>query len=295
MCTKCTLVQCTVYSVQVAQNCASANRPKIGSKRPKIGLIPKKGGSYPQKILLTNILVTEMSNNKTKSDPIRLGDAIGQVPVQIPGEQLARSSFDEAWGKWDRIGATYTHHIYQPGKQYPMPGYSKPKGRKEKDDKAEVLKDVITRLHRKGYLREGYRLEFYQNFSIHDRDSVRICTLFPTRFEVEPELQQCAWLIQFLNDFYESLNPSNYAPPIWGSHVSSPTASQAIGQGKYAPPISQGATRQPRAKDELDSSLVFNTSAELTDYVEQKTREGVPPGRIGPYYRMMKERIYSRQ
>ena len=210
--------------------------------------------------------------------------SIGQVTNQafnpetrpttpIP-EEGNTSTFIQNFGKFERPGSTYMWKIFRPGREKLM-GYSKPAGNSEKANKQELLLDIIRRLSHKNYIREGIRVEFYRNFSEDDNDSVKLMTLYGTRFLPESIVLTEAWLMKYLKNLY---NPVVYN---YGNEMF-PTG------GKSTPPegtaLIPDVTKQAPAKDPFDPTRTFKNEDALMNYAEKLLREGHPHGRVTAFY-----------
>ena len=212
--------------------------------------------------------------------------SIGQVSTQVFNpetrpttaipEEGNNSTFKKNFGKFERPGATYSWNIYRPGREK-LVGYSKPAGMAEKTNKQELLLDIIRRLGQRDYIREGMRIEFFRCVSDDDNDSVKLMTLFGTRFIAESIILTEAWLIKFLKNFY---NPIVYDYATSGGLF--PTG------GKPAPPegmaIIPDASKQAPAKDPFDPSRKFKNEEALMAYMEKLLRDGHPHGRVSAWY-----------
>jgi len=206
-----------------------------------------------------------------------------QPTTPIPTDRNS-STFTRNFGKLERIGSTFSWKIFRPGREKLL-GYSKPKEMAEKANKQELLMDCIRRLANKGYIKEGLRVEFYRNFSDDDNDSVKLMTLYGTRFIPEPVVITQEWLMKFLKNLY---NPVVYN---YGNELF-PTG------GKPAPPegtaIIPDSAKQAPAKDPFDLSRTFKTEDALHKYVEKLIREGHPNGRVEDYYRQKIQSFHTR-
>lgn len=194
-----------------------------------------------------------------------------QPTTQLPAEG-ASGTFYQNFGKFERPGSTFSWKIFRPGREK-LVGYSKPRGMAEKANKQELLLDCIRRLANRDYIREGLRVEFYRNFSDDDNDSVKLMTMYGSRFVAEPPILQQAWLIKFLSNFYNPIVYNYNAGELF------PTGGQSTPpEGKVLVPDGSGA------KDPFDLSRRFKTSDSLLQYIEQLTLAGHPHGRITAFY-----------
>lgn len=209
-------------------------------------------------------------------------EATGQLRVEskLP-ERAAPSVYTQNFGKFERLGATYTHLIKVP-RIGETKGHSKPMNQPEPDDKQKLLKDIVSRLARssKGYLKPGNSIAFYHNRSNFDRDSVKLFTLFADRYEPDPHILTWHWLIQFLEFFYTPTTVS-YVQDLSGN----------------APPVPQAApsqvsTRQPstQQKNTLSMNMRFNSMAELKQYTEALIADGHAVGQVGDWMVKMLEK-----
>lgn len=142
-------------------------------------------------------------------DPLSIGQiaqsfsAHAQRAGQTPP---AQGAYTDNFGKFVRQGATYTHVIrLADSRKTTLVGYSRPRGGREKDDKVVLLQDIIRRLlaSPKAYLQAGASIEFYNNLSDDDRDSLWIFTLHHSRAEPSHYAIQLPWLIAYLEDLYK--------------------------------------------------------------------------------------------
>lgn len=227
-----------------------------------------------------------------------IGSAINQVMQQPPAfdpevspttSQPAdgnTSTFIQNFGKFERAGATYSWKIGRP-RLSKMVGHSKPVGQMEKANKQELLLDIIRRLAKKGYLRDGSRIEFYRNFTDDDNDSVKLMTLYDRRFIPEPIIITEAWLMKFLKNLY---NPVVYD---YGGGELFPTG------GKAAPPdgmvIIPDRSKQGPMLEAFDLERKFKSEDALHDYILKLGRDGHPNDRIQDYYRKMIQYFHPRR
>jgi hypothetical protein len=151
----------------------------------------------------------------------------------------------------------------------------------EKANKQELLLDCIRRLKNK-YIVEGYKIEFYRNFSDDDNDSVKLMTLHGNRFIPEYVVITEAWLMKFLKDLY---NPIVYN---YGNEMF-PTG------GKSAPPdgmaLIPDRAKQGVTKDPFDLTRKFKGFDDLGRYTEKLLREGHAHGVVSDFYRKIAEQL----
>ena len=193
--------------------------------------------------------------------------------TQLP-EDGRDGTFFRNFGKFERHGSTYMWKIYRPRLQT-LVGYSKPRDMAEKANKQELLLDIIRRLA-KGYIRDGFRIEMYRNYSPSDDDSVKFLTLYGSRFIPEPVVIDQTWLMKFLKNLY---NPVVYN---YGTEMFPTGGKPAPAEGKSLIPE---PAKIPLSNDPFDLNRGFKSSEELLDYVDKLDREGHPKGRISDYYR----------
>ncbi|WP_288424246.1 hypothetical protein [uncultured Spirosoma sp.] len=190
------------------------------------------------------------------------------------------STFVRNFGKFERPGSTFSWKIFRPGREK-LIGYSKPRDMAEKANKQELLLDCIRRLANNNYIREGLRVEFYRNFSDDDNDSVKLVTMYGSRFIPETAILEQAWLIKFLKNFY---NPVVHS---YGSELF-PTG------GQPAPPTGKVLVPDNVHKDPFDPERRFKTEDALMNYIEKLQREGHPKGRIEDYFRQKIKHFHTR-
>jgi hypothetical protein len=199
--------------------------------------------------------------------------------TELPSEGNT-STFIKNFGKFQRAGSTYSWKIYRPRLQT-LYGYSKPFDMAEKANKQELLLDCIRRLKNK-YIVEGYKIEFYRNFSDDDNDSVKLMTLHGNRFIPEYVVITEAWLMKFLKDLY---NPIVYN---YGNEMF-PTG------GKSAPPdgmaLIPDRAKQGVTKDPFDLTRKFKGFDDLGRYTEKLLREGHAHGVVSDFYRKIAEQL----
>jgi hypothetical protein len=224
---------------------------------------------------------------RISSQPSSIGQLTNQVfdPETLPQTQLPSegntSTFIKNFGKFQRAGSTYSWKIYRPRLQT-LFGYSKPFDMAEKANKQELLLDCIRRLKAK-YIVEGYRIEFYRNFSDDDNDSVKIITLYGTRFIPEPVVITEAWLLKFLKDLY---NPVVYS---YGNEMF-PTGGPKTAPDGMA--IIPDSSKQAPPKDPFDLTRQFKTEDALYKYMDKLILEGHPKGLVEDFY-MKKIRAFG--
>ncbi len=215
---------------------------------------------------------TPMSHHTLKT---ALKQRVDQIQIDTPPDQTAPSVFVENFGKFERIGSTFTHKIRRPMRTQ-LVGHSKPVNQPEPDDKQALLKKIVRRLtsSSKNYLGPGCSIEFYQNRSHFDRDSIHLFTLYPDRWEPNPQILHWHWLIQFLNHFYTP-TVEGYVQDLSGS---TPTATVAAPKSTPlpAPPVAKGV-------DPFSLTRRFRNTAELNAYCAQLGRDGHAPGLVGDY------------
>jgi len=139
--------------------------------------------------------------------------SIGQIaqPLAAQAQQAGQTpptegAYKDNFGKFVRQGATYTHVIrFANSPKTTLIGYSRPRGGREKEDKVVLLQDIIRRLlaSPKAYLQAGACIEFYNNLSDDDRDSVWIFTLHQGRAEPSHSASQLPWLMAYLEGLYK--------------------------------------------------------------------------------------------
>ncbi|UHG93456.1 hypothetical protein [Spirosoma oryzicola] len=205
-----------------------------------------------------------------------------QPQTQQPSEGNS-STFIKNFGKFERPGSTYSWKIYRPRLQT-LYGYSKPFGMAEKANKQELLLNCITRLKPK-YIVEGYRIDFYRNFSDDDNDSVKLMSLYGTRFMPEPVIITEAWLMKFLKDLY---NPIVYN---YGTEMF-PTGGKSNAPNGTA--IIPDSSKQAAVKDPFDPSRTFKNEDALMKYMEKLLREGHPHGQVQEFFRVKIQAFHTR-
>jgi hypothetical protein len=201
----------------------------------------------------------------------------GQTP---PTEGAYKDNF----GKFVRQGATYTHVIrFANSPKTTLIGYSRPRGGREKEDKVVLLQDIIRRLlaSPKAYLQAGACIEFYNNLSDDDRDSVWIFTLHQGRAEPSHSASQLPWLMAYL----EASTNLNRTPmykacsrPLWAIlrlHTSgrldavntSPALTPQGGTNRLIPPMG-------RQEPVLIGDQTLQDRMELDDYLRPFSSPG---------------------
>ncbi len=204
----------------------------------------------------------------------------------------AQSAYPNNFGKFVRQGATYTHIIrFADTRKTTLIGYSRPRGGREKDDKLVLLQDIIRRLlaSPKAYLQAGACIEFYNNLSDDDRDSIWIFTLHHSRAEPSHYASQLPYLMAYLEGLYKP-QPNAYVQDLFR-----PTTGN---QSAYAPPVGLAPTNPGVAIDarRLDNAYAtagtgplstakrFQDRMELDDYLKPFLIAGVIPlGEIEAY------------
>lgn len=205
-----------------------------------------------------------------------------EVGPQTPAPSDGRDgTFIKNFGKFEREGATYSWFIFVPGKQK-FYGYSKPKGMAEKANKQELLMDIIRRLNKGGYVRERNKIVFFRNFDDDDENSVKLLTLYGTRYDPEAVVVGQTWLVQFLNNFY---NPPihQYGTELFPTGESNtPPPGRVIipDQRKQAPPL-----------DAFSEQRQFRDASAVMAYADKLLRDGQAHGRVLDYSRKMVERL----
>ncbi|GAB3225013.1 hypothetical protein [Spirosoma arcticum] len=208
----------------------------------------------------------------------------------------AQSAYKDNFGKFVRQGATYTHVIrFADTRKTTLIGYSRPRGGREKDDKVVLLQDIIRRLlaSPKAYLQAGACIEFYNNRSDDDRDSIWVFTLHHSRAEPSHYASQLPWLMAYLEGLYKPKpdtyvqglftpptgNPAAYSPPVALSPTNSPpTITPQRGSLPLATYYAGAGTRA------LSETKCFQDRMELDDYLKPFIIAGViPPGEIEGY------------
>ena len=207
----------------------------------------------------------------------------------------AQSAYRDNFGKFVRQGATYTHLIRFPtSSKTTLIGYSRPRGGREKDDKVVLLQDIVRRLlaSPKAYLQPGGCIEFYNNISDDDRDSVWLFTLHHSRAEPSHYASQLPWLMTYLGDLYK--------PPA-DAYVQGLFTPAPKEQPAYRPPAGLTPANPVRVGDkpgnlppqpthsvpqsgELSATMRFKDRLDLDDYLAPFIREGIiPTGEIEAY------------
>ena len=229
--------------------------------------------------------------------------SIGQIaqPLAAQAQQAGQTpptegAYKDNFGKFVRQGATYTHVIrFANSPKTTLIGYSRPRGGREKEDKVVLLQDIIRRLlaSPKAYLQAGACIEFYNNLSDDDRDSVWIFTLHQGRAEPSHSASQLPWLMAYLEGLYKPKpdayvqglftppagNPSAYTPPVGLTPVNT---SPALTPHQVTPPLTTpyGAA----GTSSLSETRRFRDRMELDDYLRPFLLAGViPPGEIEGY------------
>ena len=186
----------------------------------------------------------------------------------------AQGTYPNNFGKFVRQGATYTHVIrFADARKTTLIGYSRPRGGREKDDKVVLLQDIIRRLLASptAYLPAGACIEFYNNRSDDDRDSLWIFTLHHSRAEPSHYASQLPWLMTYLEGLYKP-NPDTYVQGLF--------TPPAPGQAPYAPPVALTPTNHREVANTpspnnfygvagtgpLSTTKRFNDRMELDDY-----------------------------
>ena len=253
---------------------------------------PKKTG-YPHCINSYQQLVMATSNQPQSIHTLIQPTAthaqrVGQTPP-------AQSAYRDNFGKFVRQGATYTHVIRFPNPhQTTLIGYSRPRGGREKDDKVVLLQDIIRRLlaSPKAYLQPGGCIEFYNNLSDDDRDSVWLFTLHHGRAEPSHYASQLPWLMDYLEGLYR---------PQADAYVQGLFTPAPQGQPGYTPPAGLAPTNPASTETklgnlphqpthsiprdgELSATRRFGDRPELDAYLAPFLREGViPVGEVEAY------------
>ncbi|GAB3224282.1 hypothetical protein [Spirosoma arcticum] len=208
----------------------------------------------------------------------------------------AQSAYKDNFGKFVRQGATYTHVIrLANAPKTTLIGYSRPRGGREKDDKVALLQDIIRRLlaSPKAYLQAGASIEFYNNLSDDDRDSIWLFTLHHSRAEPSHAASQLPWLMAYLEGLYKPQSDAYVQGLFTASTGNSPA---------YGPPATLTPTNPPAAIDHHRGSLSmatpnggagtsalsetkrFKDRMELDEYLKPFLITGViPPGEIEGY------------
>jgi hypothetical protein len=197
-------------------------------------------------------------------------------------DQGSNSAFNENRGKFERPGSTYSWTIHN---RYGfLKGHSKPRNQKEKDNKKQLLKEILIRLIKKEYLKKSERIEFYRNFSLYDKDSMYLFTLFPLRYEISQDLyvDQYRWLIDFLKELYSDPkdsygSPSELFPE--GGPKNIPRIDNVFKEEKYH--LSNA--------DPFDLNRIFHTHFEVAEYCDKLKRDGHAPGRIAHFMQKLSE------
>lgn len=213
------------------------------------------------------------------------------APAPQTNKDIVPDGRDGVWrrnfAKFERQGATYSWIIRVPSGQK-LYGYSKPREMAEKADKGQLLMDCVRRLARGGYLKPGYSIEFWQNVTDDDRDSILLFTLFSSRYDPQPIIFQTNWLIAFLKNFY--------APPVV---TYAQTIAPEPGQRQPIPQhVEHKAPPQPREfstpVDHFYENRWFASWQELIDYCVKLKELGYPGGRIAEYKRKMTDKLERR-
>ncbi len=208
----------------------------------------------------------------------------------------AQSVYPNNFGKFVRQGATYTHVIrFADSRKTHLIGYSRPRGGREKDDKVLLLQDIIRRLlaSPKAYLQAGASIEFYNNLSDDDRDSLWIFTLHQGRAEPSHSASQLPWLMTYLEGLYKP-KPDAYVQGLFSPSTGQPAV--------YTPPVPLTPTNNPPALTPQEGKLPlatpyggtgtsalsetrrFRDRMELDDYLKSFLIAGVIPiGEIEGY------------
>jgi len=204
----------------------------------------------------------------------------------------AQSAYPDNFGKFVRQGATYTHVIrFADVRKTTLIGYSRPRGGREKDDKVVLLQDIIRRLlaSPKAYLQAGACIEFYNNLSDDDRDSIWIFTLHHSRAEPSHYASQLPYLMAYLEGLYK---------PQSDAYVQGLFMPTMGNQSAYAPPVALAPTNPRVAIDPpsldnaygtagtspLSTTKRFKDRMELDDYLKPFLMAGlIPLGEIEAY------------
>jgi hypothetical protein len=206
----------------------------------------------------------------------------GQTP---PDQSAYRNNF----GKFVRQGATYTHVIrFADTRRSQLIGYSRPRGGREKDDKVVLLQDIIRRLlaSPKAYLQAGACIEFYNNLSDDDGDSLWIFTLHHSRAELSHSASQLPWLTAYLEGLYKP-KPDVYVQGLFSTPVghqsayTSPVTLYPTNPGEAMKPqgnnLPQTAPYGGAGTNPLSETKRFNDRMELDDYLKPFLIAGVIP------------------
>ncbi|MBC3788480.1 hypothetical protein [Spirosoma utsteinense] len=209
----------------------------------------------------------------------------------------AQSAYADNYGKFVRQGATYTHVIrFAHTPKTTLIGYSRPRGGREKEDKVVLLQDIIRRLlaSPKAYLSAGGCIEFYNNLSDDDRESIWIFTLHQSRAEPSHYASQLPWLMTYLEGLYK---------PRQDTYVQGLFTPAAGGQSVYAPPSGLSPTdpatpvdvrapnlplganhKSPGVANQLSETRRFKDRLDLDDYLKPFLMAAIiPPGEIEGY------------
>lgn len=189
----------------------------------------------------------------------------------------------QRFGQFERRGSTYSWMITRPGK-HTLYGNSKPSGAQEKADKRKLLTDIITRLNRQGkYITPNQSVVFFRNFSDDNRDSIKLLTLFSTRYEMEACCITETWLKEWLDNFY--------VPPVqlYGTDLFPLAPAQ--------PPVGQQIIPDRPVylpTDMYDETKHFKSEETLSEYVDGLIERGEERGRVIGYYQKMLLKIKGR-
>lgn len=195
------------------------------------------------------------------------------------------SEFQLNFGLFERIGSQYTHEIIRPEPYTSFRGYSKPTNQKELPDKQALLKKIVKRLGPR-YLKPGCRMEFYQNRTDNDRDTIHIFTLWPERWEPNPQCLHWLWLKEHFDRVY-SPTAQHYVQDLSGTGLQPVQVQVAV---VPAPVPSTGPIRPPGNGDVFSKTIAFSNTKQLREYCEKLLRDGYASGAVGSYMLAMCER-----
>ena len=214
---------------------------------------------------------------------------VGQTPP-------TQSAYRDNFGKFVRQGATYTHVIrFADTRKTTLIGYSRPRGGREKNDKVVLLQDIIRRLlaSPKAYLQAGGCIEFYNNISDDDKDSIWLFTLYHSRAEPSHYASQLPWLVDYLEGLYKPQQDAYvqglFTPPTGNPSAYKPEVALAPTNPREAttphpgnPPLSNAYGGV--ATSSLSETKRFKDRPELDEYLKPFLLAGViPPGEIEGY------------
>ncbi|MFN8436102.1 MAG: hypothetical protein U0V72_00580 [Cytophagales bacterium] len=168
----------------------------------------------------------------------------------------------------DREHSTYRHEIYIIGKASPLVGYSKKAGLSEKENKLQLLKDIVLRLilNKNNYLDQSYAITFYKSDLYGRNDEREVLTVTKTGWQLKHDYENNYDLNKFLTELYEAMKKGD-----------------KITLHKMDKNPAKGANY-------FDFSLHFDTEKDLKEYcVKLEKVYGFASGRCLGYYHKMLE------